>query len=204
MSIIDELKTGAVWRDFLDYRARCGRLPAPEAELTAFIEGEGFFALAKGVAEGAALSPPEKKLVNKQSTGRKRVVYTFPADESLYLKCMAYLLYRYDAAAPDVCCSFRRNYSAKRAIRRMVSLPNVDDMFCYKADVHDYFNSIDVSKLLPMLKELFVDDLPLYAFFERLLTADAAIYNGELICEKRGAMAGSPSVLVEKTAVAGK
>lgn len=47
--------------------------------------------------------------------------------------------------------------------------------------------------LLPMLAEMLADDLPLYRFFEKMLTDDRVEYNGETIHEHHGVMAGTPT-----------
>ena len=59
-------------------------------------------------------------------------------------------------------------------------------------DIRNYFNSIKTEYLLPMLREVFEEEPELYDFFEGMLTADAAMENGVLVSEERGAMAGTP------------
>lgn len=60
-------------------------------------------------------------------------------------------------------------------------------------DIRNYFNSVPVSSLLHVLKEILADDPFLYSFFERMLTANEAYEHGRLITEERGAMAGTPT-----------
>jgi hypothetical protein len=66
-------------------------------------------------------------------------------------------------------------------------------MWAYKLDIHDYFNSISIDILLPMLAEMMADDQPLYHFFEKMLTDNRVEYNGEIIHEQHGVMAGTPT-----------
>ena len=66
-------------------------------------------------------------------------------------------------------------------------------MWAYKLDIHDYFNSIPVERLLPMLAELLVDDPQLYGFFEQMLTNPKVLSNGQVIEERHGIMAGTPT-----------
>ena len=61
-----------------------------------------------------------------------------------------------------------------------------------KVDIHDYFNSIDVSILVNKLGFLKEQDNGLFELFGKLLTADKALVNGKTVLEKRGAMAGTP------------
>lgn len=44
-----------------------------------------------------------------------------------------------------------------------------------------------------MLQEMLADDQPLYRFFEQMLTDDHVIYNGKVIEEPHGIMAGTPT-----------
>ena len=67
------------------------------------------------------------------------------------------------------------------------------DMWAYKLDIHDYFNSISIDILLPMLAEMMACDQPLYRFFEKMLTDNRVEYNGETILESHGVMAGVPT-----------
>ena len=66
-------------------------------------------------------------------------------------------------------------------------------MWAYKLDIHDYFNSISIPILLPILKRLLADDPDLFRFFERMLTDDRAVADGQVVQEKRGIMAGTPT-----------
>lgn len=194
MSILDDICSAEVWREYLASRLARSRLNKREAsELTSFIETEAYLPLAERVRScGCCFAPPEKKLVNKLGSDKKRVVYSFAPDETQLLKLMAYLLYRYDGALADNLYSFRRDFGAKKALRRLTSLPGIDAMYCYKADIHDYFNSIDTSRLIAQLAPLLADDPAMLGFLSGLLLCDEAVYNGALISERRGAMAGMP------------
>jgi retron-type reverse transcriptase len=106
---------------------------------------------------------------------------------------MAFLLYRYDDRFSHNCYSFRRGIKASDAIFRLRKELRGLKMWAYKLDIHDYFNSISIPVLLPILKDLLSDDAPLYAFFERMLTDGRASLGGEIIKMERGVMAGTPT-----------
>jgi len=101
-------------------------------------------------------------------------------------------LYCYDEKHPEGCYSFRRGYGAHKAIYQLANIPNISNMWCYKLDIHDYFNSISIPILLPILKEIIDDDIHLYNFFEKILIEDKAYYEEKIIEESRGIMAGTP------------
>lgn len=192
MSLLTKLNDARLWRAFYEYKLE--RLPKREAEaLLAFIQREGYREIAEHIADaGFCFAPPVRREISRHGNGKKRVVYAFTEAENYVLKLLAYQLYQYDAAFSPNCYSFRRDTGARQAIARMCSLRDEERRFGYKLDIHDYFNSIDVSLLLPMLRDLLADDAPLYAFLARLLTADEAIRDGVPVHEKRGVMAGTP------------
>ena len=66
-------------------------------------------------------------------------------------------------------------------------------LWAYKVDIHDYFNSISIPILMPILKDVLEDDPDLYSFFRRLLEDDRALSGDVVVRGNRGVMAGSPT-----------
>jgi RNA-directed DNA polymerase len=194
LGILEEMSSGRAWRSFFEYKLEKAHLSETDAQfLNTFIETGSYISLAEKMPdENFCFSYPQKVLINKIGTTKKRVVYRFPEDECMMLKLMAFLLYRYDGEQTSNCYSFRNGFGAKSAIRHITSACGIADMYCCKLDIKNYFNSINIDKLLPILKETLSDDIALYDFLSRLLTADKAYYQEELITEKRGVMAGTP------------
>ncbi len=183
------------WQAFVDYRCRRGGLDERELRYWRnFIAAARYCDAGTHANDGVLeFSVPRRILVNKGSSGKKRVVYSFEPAENALLKMIAFLLYRYDGQFAANLYSFRRNIGAKQAIRALTAQRNIDSLWCYKLDVRDYFNSVDTDLLFPMLDGLLADDLPLLAFLRRLLSRDTARGgDGGVIHEKRGAMAGTP------------
>lgn len=65
-------------------------------------------------------------------------------------------------------------------------------MFSYKVDIHNYFNSVPVNLLLPMLKRTLNDDENLYEFLKSLLIEPSVLDRGKIVTEQKGIMAGTP------------
>ena len=192
--IIDLLSAQQTWEEFLTYRLLKGRFNWYEfEEADTYVSEQQYRDVVARVQRGESLSVPTRHMVNKMGSGKKRVVYSFPPDEMIVMKVMAFLLYRYDGQLAPNCYSFRRGLTAHDAIHHLVH--SIDDrpMWAYKLDIHDYFNSISIPQLLPILSEVLADDPPLYAFFEQLLTDGRAVSDGEIISETRGVMAGTPT-----------
>ncbi len=193
-SIIKQLTQQDVWEEFLAYRLLKGRFTWHEFyEADRYVEREEYLPLAHRIVQGEGLGIPKKKIINKMGTGKKRVVYSFAPDEMTILKLLAFKLYDYDRWFSPNCYAFRRGVKASDAVFDIIRAIGDQKMWAYKLDIHNYFNSISIDILLPMLKEMMTNDLPLYHFFKRMLTNDKVIYNGETIQEKHGVMAGTPT-----------
>jgi hypothetical protein len=193
-SILTQLTRQEAWEEFLAYRLMKGRFNWHEFdEADRFVEQEAYLHLAQRIAQGEGLSIPTKKIVNKMGSGKKRVVYSFAPDEMVILKLIAFRLYKYDACFTPNCYAFRRGIKASDAIFSIRRAIGDRQMWAYKLDIHDYFNSISIDILLPLLEEMLADDRPLYRFFEKMLTDNRVVSGGETIVESHGVMAGVPT-----------
>jgi retron-type reverse transcriptase len=192
-SILDQLSKQAAWEEFLTFRLQKGRFNWHDFdEADTFVSEQRYLPVVESWLRGESSSVPTKHLVNKMGSGKKRVVYSFTDDEMKVLKCLSFLLYRYDSELSPNCYSFRRGLSAHDAVLNVIHAIDQRPMWGYKLDIHNYFNSISIPILLPILQSVLVNDQPLYHFFEKLLNDDRAICNGLLIHEPRGVMAGTP------------
>ena len=151
-SVISQLALQEVWEEFLAHRLLKGRFDWHGFdEADSFVESGQYLDTARRLARGEELGIPRKKVVNKMGTSKKRVVYSFGQDEMSVLKLMAHLLYRYDGTFSPNCYAFRRGLRASDAIFKIRKSLNGRKMWAYKLDIHDYFNSISIPILLPIL-----------------------------------------------------
>jgi len=190
MSLLEQLKNKETWYNFLNYKLEKGTLFFnEEKELREYIEGECYLeTVNKLINMDYCFSTPTKKLVNKMGSTKKRVVYSFAKDENIILKVIVYLLHKYDHLFPPNVYSFRKNHSVKDALNRLVCQNNV---YCYKVDIHNYFNSIDTSILLKKLENIIDDDILMW-FFKKIITQNKCVFEKEIIFEDMGGMAGVP------------
>ena len=192
-AILKKAASEACWYEFLEYKLDRQHLDAgEEREIRDFIERKAYLSLCEAWSRGEfPVSYPVKRIVNKQSTGKKRIVYSFPGDEGILLKFIAFHLFHYDYYFNNNCYAFRREYGVKDALLRIRSLPDLQEQFCLKVDITNYFNSIDVDRLLEKLLFVREVDETLYGLFERLLQRKQVMVNGRLVSENHGAMAGT-------------
>ena len=194
-SIFENLLLRKTWDEFLEYKLTHQYMSRKEKEqLSSFIEEERYIPIATRLSQrDYYLDLPLRRTINKSGTTKKRTVYTFSEEENLFLKGLSFQLYHYDPLLSDRCYSFRRSHSARNAIFDILAQKNKDSLFCFKADISNYFNSIPEEKLLSVLEELIHDDPDLLWFFRCLLLAGKSrLSDGSVIPESRGAMAGTP------------
>ncbi len=192
-SILSQLTDKSLWQAFMNFKLERGRLSWREyVAMEKFVEGECYLPVLYSIKHDAGLSLPQKKIVNKMGSGKKRVVYSYRDDEMMVLRLIAFLLYRYDGCLSDNCYSFRAEKSAQSAVCELNNRLKGQRWWCYKTDIHNYFNSIKIPLLLPLLNKVLCDDKPLFDFFERMLTEPRVLCNGEIVTEEKGVMAGTP------------
>lgn len=193
MSIVDLLLDASRWQEFLEYKiSKSHMTKSEEQNLIDFIEQKKYYDVASAIIGGTyTFSIPTKSLVNKSGSTKKRVVYTFNDTENMILKFIVHNMSCYDYVFSDNCYSFRKNSTVRKAFYSIVNNEGINEMYAYKLDISNYFNSIDVSKLLPILENVLCDDAKLYNLLRDILLVDKSILNGKVIDEKRGAMAGT-------------
>lgn len=194
MDILHTLDSREVWTAFLEYKVSRGHLSKKdEASLTAFIASESYLPIVEQIRRGEGFAPPRKSVISKKSSGKKRIVYTYGEKENWVLKQLTWQLQRnYDHLFADNLYSFRPGKSARDAIRRLTLAPDIRNLWCYKVDISNYFNSIPVEQLMPLLQRVLEDEPEIFRFLESLLSSPLVNDHGVLTPEEKGIMAGTP------------
>ncbi len=199
MSLLDLISDAATWDAFYEYKLSLACTKQFTGELRKFIDEKRYEPVCEGILAGRPFPLPRRSVIAKMGTDKKRVVYTYPAAENTVLKLLTWLILRkYDGVFADNLYSFRPGRTAKDAVRRLLKgYSNADRVavtgcYAYKVDIHDYFNSIPVERLLPMLSDVISDDERLYGFLAGLLAEPNVLDRGRIITEQKGIMAGTP------------
>ena len=191
--MLEMLNDPIQWRAFLDARLAQGHLYPSEAEdLQCFIESDEYEIVASAILSGSPMPLPQAREISKKRTGKTRTVFTYPRAENYALKLLAWGLRRYDGAFSDNLYSFRPGSGARAAMARLMRTPRLSELYAYKADIHDYFNSIDIDRLIPRLAQVIEDDPALLAFIEGMLRNPVALKGGVPTVMRKGIMAGTP------------
>lgn len=192
MELLPCLSDPALWQQYYEYK-KARLMNWEDRELADFIRQEKYLPIVENILHGVPFPPPRRSEISKMNSSKKRVVYTYPKGENMVLKLLTYLVLRkYDYLFPPNLYSFRAGRSARDAIAHLSAVPGIGRMYAYKADISDYFNSIPIEKLLPLLQRALSDDPQLYRFIAGLLSSPTVNDGGTLRDEKKGIMAGTP------------
>ena len=194
MDILSAMEQKSLWLSFLEYRKTSFRLTeTEEQQLRAFIEKEKYLPILEKIRRGEPFPRPRRAAISKKSTSKKRIVYVYPQEEAAVMKMMTHLLLRhYDHLFCPNLYSFRAGHGVKEAVHLLSRIRGIGQMWSYKADISNYFNSIPVEKLLPMLETALKDEPVVCRFLSGLLLDPYVYDRGKLIAEEKGIMAGCP------------
>lgn len=193
-TVLEKAARAENWQTFLEYKKERQHLSRwEEQELQRFIEQKSYLRLCREWEKGQLPGDfPVKRIVNKEGTKKKRIVYSFKGEEGIFFKFIAYCLLRYDYVFQKNCYAFRQNYGVGDAIRRIRQDSRIGEKYCLKVDISNYFNSIQIEWLLEKLKFVRRTDEPLYHLFEHILREERVYQEGKPVREEHGAMAGIP------------
>lgn len=163
-----------------------------EKDLREFISNAEYLPIVVNIAANRPFPLPQLRELNKKSTNKKRTVFVFDREENYVLKAVAYLLNKYDHLFPENLYSFRKDIGVKKAIADLVKNPHITSLYSYKVDIHDYFNSVDADRILTQLQAEIGDDKYLFDFISGIITEPTVRNKEEIICCKKGIMAGIP------------
>ena len=193
VSLIDKLFDKSSWERFYEYKdgIRCSK--RFKKELREFIDSEAYMEYEHQIRTLTDLPLPSKAVISKMSSQKKRTVYKYPYNFNMLLKLLTYLtLRKYDHIYTNNLYSFRPGVCAKDAIMAIFHTKNIRNMYSYKIDVSDYFNSIPVDKMCDALDKTVTDDDKLLAFMKALLKEERVKSGEVMITEQKGIMAGTP------------
>ena len=190
MGFLEELTEDQLWQEFLERKKEQKSLsPREEKELADYVKSRRYKKQAEEIRRGAAFPIPEKHRISKTGTDKKRTVYEFSGDFGYLLKMAAWRLYRYDGIFADNLWSFRSGKTVRQGIRHLLNGCAGHEWYSCKVDIHNYFNSIPVHRLLPMLENIFGK------MRRRRPSAAAAldpraVFGGKIVVRKKGPWRG--------------
>ena len=157
-SIIDKISDEKIWEEYLEFKKQQHSMTKYEIqELEEYVNSKKYLSITQKIIDGTyEFSIPQKHLINKINKSKKRVVYNYNKEENMILKIISYLFSKkYDEKYSDNCYSFRKKYTVKNAIKNLTTYKNIENLYGYKVDIENYFNSINIDILLEKLKRIY-------------------------------------------------
>ena len=155
-------------------------------------ETDNYKELSMQLADGTYnWSIPDKLLLSKAGTTKKRVVYMYNFLDR-YLLGVLYralnVLYA-DKIYPN-CFSYRVGISTNSAIQYIDKSKGNKKMYGLKSDIKGYFNSVSRQHLNTCLTELFGEDTGIRSTLDDLFNNDTVLFQGEEIQEYKALIPG--------------
>lgn len=193
MDIFDELLVHDNWMLFYQYKVESSNMRQKELkDLLTFIQKEQYLDIVMNMAQKKWNNIPNMFEINKNGTNKKRVVFTFDERSNYVLKAMSFLLRKYDGLFSNSLYSFRSHTGVKHAINRVIREVDINRAYSYKADIHNYFNSVNYNEMINVLKKKMPSEERLIQFLEIMWGNPYANKDGNIIEVTKGIMAGTP------------
>mgnify|MGYP001255384182 CR=1 FL=1 len=194
MDYLDRIENPMEWEKYYAYCENSGHIGKRDLfVLREYIDGRRYNAVLENIKNNVPFPYPKKFILNKVGADKKRIVYSYDEAEKYVLKIIAFLLHEKDKIFADNLFSFRHDQGVRKAIEYLVNKPDISEYYSYRLDIHDYFNSVNVKRILPRLQKVLENERATYNLIEEILKNPFVIgEDGEIIEERKGIMAGVP------------
>ena len=193
MEYLERLTEPGAWEEYYEDCAGREYITKRElAKLRRLIDSGAYREPLAGWLSGGDFPCAQRRIINKMGSEKKRVVYTFGDVENHILKAIARHLHRYDTVFAPNLFSFRVNSGVRKAVAYLTRRPGLAAKCAYKLDIHDYFNSVNVDLMVPMVREVLSEEPLLCRLIEQILRNPRVWCDGALVEETKGIMAGIP------------
>lgn len=194
MDYLDRIENPMEWDKYYTYCENSGHVRKRDLfVLREFIDDRRYKAVLENIKNAVPFPYPKKFILNKVGVDKKRIVYAYDEAEKYVLKIIAFLLHEKDKIFAGNLYSFRHDQGVRKAIAYLVNKPDISEYYSYRLDIHDYFNSVDVERILPRLQKVLENEEATYNLIKEILKNPFVIgEDGEIIEERKGIMAGVP------------
>ncbi|OPZ88758.1 MAG: Reverse transcriptase (RNA-dependent DNA polymerase) [Firmicutes bacterium ADurb.Bin419] len=194
MDYLKRMKNPMEWEKYYTYCESSDHIGKRDLRLLReYIDEQKYSVVLDNINNHVPFPYPRKYTLNKMGVGKKRIVYTYDETENYVLKMLAFLLHDKDKIFAENLFSFRHDQGVRKAIASLVNKSDISNYYSYKLDIHDYFNSVDVGRILSRLRKVLQNEECTYMFIEEILLNPYVISEeGIIIEETKGIMAGVP------------
>ncbi len=190
---LEDITNDNYWNSYLEDRLSKEFIPNKEKEIIKdFVESGKYKEVTTLLKNhNYNFSIPKKHMISKKHSSKKRIVYTYTDEEMNILKFISFYLYKYDYLFSRNLYSFRKIIGVRDAVKSIIYTKNIKNMYGYKVDISNYFNSINTDILLNNLKND-INDKDLYDTIYDIISNPYVIYEEEKMLENKGVIAGNP------------
>ncbi|NLL07219.1 MAG: hypothetical protein GX270_15880 [Clostridiaceae bacterium] len=194
MDYLDRLEKPIEWEKYYIYCENSAHIGKRDlCILREYIDGRKYSVVLNNIKNGVPFPYPRKRILNKIGVDKKRIVYSYGEAEKYVLKIITFLLHEKDKIFAKNLFSFRHDQGVRKAIASLVNKADISEYYSYKLDIHDYFNSVDVDRILPRLHKVLQNEESTYNLIKEILLNPFVINEeGIIIKERKGIMAGIP------------
>ncbi|MCQ2085657.1 MAG: hypothetical protein MJZ21_05895 [archaeon] len=155
-TIMENLLKDEKWDEFLDHLISDVDDPDEMMVTESFIRKREYRSMVEKIVDGTYEFPiPTRVEIPKPGTNKTRKIYTFKSSKNVaehtVIRMMAWQLNRYSYLFAPNLYSCSDNDGVRGAINSIIKFLGDGDKYCYKADLSDFFNSIDISLLFDEL-----------------------------------------------------
>jgi len=204
-SIMEDLLDDSKWDEFLDHLISEHEDLNESIQTTNLIRSRGYRDICERMSRGEyTFSNPTRIEIPKPGKKETRKVYTLKNGKDIrehtIIRMIAWLLNRYSYLFSPNLYSVSDNDGVRGAVNHLLSILGDGDKYCYKADLTNFFNTIDIDLMMADLYCYFDKrDMDIVKILEGILRnpiVDAIGPDGKrtnnVIDMDKGVMAGMP------------
>ena len=94
MSLLEKLSDEKQWKKFYEYKTNLCSNKRADKILNDYIDQKRYLPVCARINEGIPFPLPQKAVINKTNSSKKRIIYMYPEDENTLLKLLTYLMLR--------------------------------------------------------------------------------------------------------------
>lgn len=157
-----------------------------------FVENNLFDTVAKQLTDGTyTFGNPQLVKINRYNGKKIKTVFVFGYQDDFVLKALNKLICEhYSNLISQACFSFQKQKGAKDAFKFVLSDKLINEKYCLKLDISNFFNSIDVDDFFRFLPIEINSNKIFFDVIKKIYLNPFVIENGELKKITKGLMAG--------------
>lgn len=137
-------------------------------------------------------SIPQKVEINKIGSKKKKTIYLFNFRDDFTLKVLNRILIdKYSNLISPACHSFQAKKGAKTAFKSLLKDKSLNEKFCLKTDISNFFNSINTIDFFNSLPIEIRSNKFILSILKQVILSRKCLYKNKIIYENKGLMAGT-------------